>query len=73
VLSDIMQRGLFLAGGGALLKGLPELLEDEINIPVHVTGDPLTAVARGCGIILEDIDSFRDILIANEDELPPKK
>jgi rod shape-determining protein MreB and related proteins len=73
ILSDVMQRGLFLAGGGALLKGLPELLENEINIPVHVTGDPLTAVARGTGIILEDIDAFKDILVANEDELPPKK
>lgn len=73
ILSDVMQRGLFLAGGGALLKGLPELLENEINIPIHVTGDPLTAVARGCGIILEDIEGFRDILVENEDELPPKK
>lgn len=73
VLSDVMQRGVYLAGGGALLKGLAELLEEEINIPVHVTGDPLTAVARGAGIILEDIENFKDILIANEDELPPKK
>lgn len=73
ILSDVMARGLFLSGGGALLKGLPELIENEINIPVHVIGDPLTAVARGCGIILEDLESFRDILIANEDELPPKK
>ena len=73
ILSDIMHRGLYLAGGGALLKGLPDLLENEINIPVHVAGDPLTAVARGTGIILEDIEGFRDILVANEDELPPKK
>jgi len=73
ILSDVMQRGVYLAGGGALLKGLAELLEEEINIPVHITGDPLTAVARGAGIILEDIGNFRDILIANEDELPPKK
>lgn len=73
VLSDIMARGVYLTGGGALLKGLPELLENEINIPVHVTGDPLTAVARGCGIILEDLENFKDVLVANEDELPPKK
>lgn len=73
ILGDIMHRGLYLAGGGALLKGLADLLENELNIPVHIASDPLTAVARGTGIVLEDIDSFRDILIANEDELPPKK
>ncbi len=73
ILSDVMQRGVYLAGGGALLKGLAELIENEINIPVHIAGDPLTAVARGTGIILEDLESFREILIANEDELPPKE
>ncbi|HEY4528482.1 MAG TPA: rod shape-determining protein [Candidatus Paceibacterota bacterium] len=73
VLSDVMHRGLHLAGGGALLKGLPELLEKEINIPVHIAPDPLTAVARGTGVILENLEDFQDILIENEDELPPKK
>ncbi len=73
ILSDIMQRGVYLAGGGALLKGLGELLENEINIPVHITGDPLTAVARGTGIILEDLETYREILVENEDEIPPKK
>ena len=73
VLSDVMHRGLHLSGGGALLKGLPELLEKEINIPIHVAPDPLTAVARGTGVILENLDAYRDILIENEDELPPKK
>ncbi len=73
IVADIMQRGIFLAGGGALLKGFAELLENEVNIPVHIAGDPLSAVARGTGIILEDVDGFRDVLIQNEDELPPKK
>lgn len=73
ILSDVMQRGVYLCGGGALLKGLPELFENEINIPVHIAADPLTAVARGAGIILENLDDFRDILVENEDELPPKK
>jgi len=73
ILSDIMSRGIHLAGGGALVQGLARLIEDEVNIPVHVTSDPLTAVARGAGIILEDIELFRDIFIENEDELPPKK
>ena len=73
ILSDIMNRGVYLSGGGALVKGLAELIESEINIPVHVAADPLTAVARGTGIILEDLESFKDILIKNEGELPPKK
>ena len=68
-----MQRGVHLAGGGALIKGLPELIENEINIPVHIPEDPLSAVARGTGIILEDINNFHDILVANEDDLPPKE
>lgn len=73
ILSDVMHRGIFLSGGGALIKGLAELLENKLNIPIHIAADPLTAMARGTGIILEDLESFRDILIENEDELPPKK
>lgn len=73
ILADVMNRGIHLAGGGALVQGLAQLIESEVNIPVHVTADPLTAVARGAGIILEDLESFRDILVENEDELPPKK
>ena len=70
VLSDIMNRGIFLAGGGALIKGLPELIAEELKIPVHVAADPLTAVARGTGMILEDMARFKDVLIQSEDELP---
>jgi rod shape-determining protein MreB len=73
ILADIMQRGIFLSGGGALISGLADLLASEVNIPVHVTADPLTAVARGAGIILEEMDLYRDVLIENEDALPPKK
>lgn len=70
VLSDIMHRGIHLAGGGALIKGLAQLIEEEIKLPVHVAQDPLTAVARGAGLILEDMDAFKEVLIQNEDELP---
>ena len=73
ILSDVIERGIYLSGGGALVKGLRELFENEMHIPVHVAADPLTAVARGAGIILEDLDTYRDILVENEDELPPKK
>ncbi len=73
ILSDVMHRGVYLVGGGALIKGLGELLRQELKIPVHIDEDPLTAVARGTGIILEDVDMYHEVLIENEDELPPKR
>jgi rod shape-determining protein MreB len=73
ILSDIMQRGIYLIGGGALIKGLSEIITEYTKIPVHIAEDPLTAVCRGTGIILENLEVYRDVLIANEDELPPKK
>jgi len=72
ILSDIMNRGIYLAGGGGLIKGLAELIQEEIKIPVIIAPDPLTAVARGTGLILENIDGFKEVLIQNEDELPSK-
>lgn len=72
ILSDVMQRGIYFSGGGALIKGLAEVLEAELNIAVSVYPDPMTAVARGCGIILEDLESFRDILIVEEHDIPPQ-
>lgn len=73
ILTDIMQRGVFLFGGGALIKGLDRLLSDCLKIPVHFVDDPLTAVARGTGIIVENMETYSESLIQNEDELPPKK
>ncbi|MES2953409.1 MAG: rod shape-determining protein [Patescibacteria group bacterium] len=72
ILSDIMHRGIVLVGGGALISGLRDMLEEEIKIPVHVAEDPLTAVVRGTGMVLENIEAYRDILTDNEDELPPR-
>ncbi len=69
VLADIMQRGIHLSGGGALIPGLAELLEEIIQVPVIVVPDPLRAVVRGTGIILENLDRYEDILIDNEGEL----
>src|SRR3989338_8678945 len=71
LVADIMHRGIFIAGGGSFLRGLDKVLEAETQIPVYIAEDPLTAVVRGCGIILEDIDSFREALVEHEDELPP--
>lgn len=71
IVSDVMRRGLYLVGGGALIKGLPQLLAETVKIPVHVADDPMTAVARGAGIILEDFTAYRDVLLEDDNELPP--
>lgn len=70
ILSDVMRRGLYLVGGGALIKGLDVLLSETLKLPVNIAEDPLTAIARGAGIILEDLESYRYVLIESEDELP---
>ncbi len=69
ILADIMQRGVHLSGGGALIPGLSSLLEDVLQIPVVVVPDPLRAVVRGTGVVLEDISHYNDILIDNETEI----
>ncbi len=56
ILSDVMHRGIVLTGGGSLIKGLPELIQKQIKMPVHISEDPLTAVARGTGVILENLE-----------------
>ncbi len=73
ILADVMHRGLYLTGGGALIKGLDALLHEYIKIPVYIAEDPLTAVARGTGMILEDLEGFKEVLIIHEDELPTSK
>lgn len=69
VLSDIMLRGISVSGGGALIKGLPKLLHMQLKVPVTVVEDPLTAVARGTGIILEDIEGYKEVLVKNLDDI----
>jgi rod shape-determining protein MreB and related proteins len=70
ILADVMRNGIYITGGGALIKGLPDILSEYVGIPVFVADDPLTAVARGAGIILEELEKFEDMLIQNENELP---
>jgi len=60
--SDIVRRGVYLAGGGALLRGLAKRLSDKINIPFNIAEDPLRAVARGTGIALKNVDKFNFLI-----------
>lgn len=53
----------FLTGGGALIKGLDERISTETGVPVHVAEDPLTAVVRGTGKVLENIDNYRKVML----------
>jgi rod shape-determining protein MreB len=63
--SDILDRGIMLSGGGALLKGLDERLRLETNLPVHVAEDPLTAVARGTGKVMENLEKYQKVMITS--------
>ncbi len=72
ILSDIMHRGITLTGGGALIPGIDQLFQNVLKIPVYVVDDPLSAVARGTGIMLDDIESYHEVLINHQDELPPR-
>ena len=64
--ADILDRGIMLSGGGALLKNLDERLRLETNLPVHVSEDPLTAVVRGTGKVLDNLDQFSKVLIKSK-------
>jgi len=63
LVADIMQNGICLAGGGALLKGLDILVSQVTKIPVKIADDPLSCVVKGTGVILEDLDSLKSVLL----------
>ncbi len=71
LLSDVLERGVTVFGGGAQLHGLPELLSKMLGVPVYVATDPLTAVVRGTGIITEDPSLWGGVFI-NEDAILPQ-
>jgi rod shape-determining protein MreB len=69
ILSDVMRSGVILTGGGANLRGLSELLGEWLKVPIIVADDPLTAVVRGTGVILENIDRHQDLLLEYEEDI----
>jgi len=60
--ADIVDRGIVMTGGGALIRGLDVLLSQETGLPIHVDEDPLTCVVRGCGRILDDEAKYWSVL-----------
>jgi len=71
LVADIMAHGIVLVGGGSLLRGIDKLVAKETQMAVHLADDPLTAVVRGTGVIIESIDSLREVLVSIEDEKVP--
>ena len=72
LVADIMERGIALAGGGALLRDLDKMVVQETEMPAVVVDDPLTAVVRGTGIVLEDLPSLKEVLVLTEFEQIPR-
>ena len=72
LISDVMKKGICLAGGGALLGGLDVLITKETGVPAYVIEDPMTAVVRGAGVVLENIGEYAQVLVESEELIPPK-
>lgn len=72
LLADIMDRGIVLTGGGALLRGLDTLVAKSTETKVYIADDPLTSVVRGTGLVLEDIETLKDILLPSEYQRIPR-
>jgi rod shape-determining protein MreB len=63
LIADLLNRSIFITGGGSLLRGMDELISHETKLPVKIVDDPLTSVVRGCGLVLEHIDTLKSVLV----------
>lgn len=63
LLTDIVDRGIYLAGGGGLLRGLDKKIAEETKLPVYIANDPLTTVVRGCGEVLDNLDLLSKVKV----------
>ena len=68
-LGDVMDRGIALTGGGALLRGLDERLREETGMPIHMADNPLDSVVLGTGKCVEDFDTLRQVLVPESEAL----
>jgi rod shape-determining protein MreB len=73
LVSDLMEQGIALAGGGALLKGMAERLSEEAKMRVYVAEDPMTCVVRGAGKVLEELDTLRHVLTSTQRSTKPHR
>ena len=72
LVADIMDQGIVLAGGGALLVGLDRRVAEATQMPVHIADDPLTCVVRGTGRVLEDLDTLERVLVSEQYTRAPR-
>ena len=72
LVADIMTSGIILVGGGGMLRGLDKLVSEQTKMPVRLADDPLTAVARGAGIVLEDVEKLKEVLVSLGNEKTPQ-